>query len=545
METVMKLKLKRNLVCLAIGLFAFVYVSPLQSQVVRDHRKKVENDPYAKLKIAAKKTTVQKSKMKPVKITVNDPNWQGTSKPKIKFVPFKLEDKKGRTIPANRKLTLKNGKRTTAQKAIKKMNEIEKKLNAQGYSLRNKIPKTISRIHTSNIYLDGRRAKAPKSIGPLKKGADLKKFMSLEKKVGIVSTFDNSRGKTITLKPYSMYTKSEKKKVNKYNFSKSSGGTLMAKKLIVPRRFQNFKIKRLGNLSAIYEHKPADKTGNWSFGNPKIFQASIEGTLHRYAKIYPFDPKHPEKNKSEFNVSATAKAKGTLINNSMDILNATCEFNAPADVSKKMMAKTQVKVLGTAIFNKTTFHAQEASFSKIHVKSFDHYTDFTVPIIAGFDFVGLIGVKGDIGFEYKGEIQRSIASVKAKPIVDLKAYGKAGVEFAKVFGGGIESELSFIKSNLELQAFSGIFNQNSEEIVVGINHYFGYDINILSGYLDAYAEVCAPEWVPFFGGDCKRITHNVLNWDGFKESGTIAKGTLTHTLANIAKYDAEPVMTEN
>ena len=69
--------------------------------------------------------------------------------------------------------------------------------------------------------------------------------------------------------------------------------------------------------------------------------------------------------------------------------------------------------------------------------------------------------------------------------------------------------------------------------------------NMLSGKLDAYAEVCVPDFVPIYGGDCKRITHNVFNWDGFKASGTIAEGSNTHTLANIAKYDEEPVMIGN
>ncbi len=541
MKTKAKLKQKRIILSIIIGFLTLVYIAPVQAQIVRDHRNNKGNDPYERLKVAANKTTVLESKMKPVVITVNDPNWQGTSKEKIKFVPFKLEDNNGRAVPPNRSITLKNGIITTAQKAINKLNKAERKLNAQGYSLRNKTPKTISRTYTSNIYLDGRKATAPKSVGALKKGAVLKKYMSLEKKVGIATSFDNIKGKTITLKPYSMYTEREKKEVNKYIFSNTSG-TIMAKKLIVPRRFKKFKTKRFANLSKIYEHKPKDNYANWSFGDPNSFQASIEGTLHRYAKIYPFDPKNPEKNKSEFNVSATGKAKGTLRNNSIDIINATCEFNAPSDVSKDMTAKIQIKFLGTTIINETKSHAQKTSISKNHSKSFDNSFEFTVPIIAGIDFVGLIGAKGEVGFEYEGKIERTIASIKAKPIANIRAYGKAGVEFAQVFGFGVEGELSFIKGNLDLQAYAGIFNQNSEEIVVGINHYLGYDINILSGSLDAYAEACIPDFVPFKGGDCKRYTHNIFEWDGFKASGTIDEDSLTYTLANIAKYDEEPVL---
>jgi len=483
--------------------------------------------------------------MKSVKITINDPNWKGRSKAKIKFVPFKLEDKNGRAIPPNRMITLKNDKKSTAQEAIDKLNKIEQKLNAQGYSLRNRSPNTISRTITGNKHLDGRRASAPKSVGALKKSTALKRYMSLEKKVGIASTFFNSNKKSITLKPYSMYTESEKKEINQYNFSKKSDGGVIAKKIVVPRHYQKLRTKRFANLSAITEYKPTDNVANWNFGNPNSFHASFEGRLHRYAKIYPFDSKNPEKNKSEFNVSATGKVKGTILNNSMDILYASAEFNAPSNVSKKMTAKIQVKVLGSTIFNESKSHAQEASFSDDPSISFDNSFEFEVPIIAGLDFVGLIGAKGEVGFEYKGEIQRTVALIEAKPIVNLTGYGKAGLEFAEVFGGGVEGELSFIKGNLELQAYSGIFNQNSEQIVVGINHYFGYDINMLSGSLDAYAEACVPDFVPIYGGDCKRFTHNVFKWDGFKTSGTIAEGSFTHTLLNIAKYDEEPVLIGN
>ncbi|MBJ2176325.1 hypothetical protein JBL43_18885 [Aureibaculum sp. A20] len=536
------LKSKRNLIVMAIGIL--VFSASMQSQVTRDHRNKGGDDPFTRLKAEAKRTKTEKSNMKSVKITVNDPNWKGETKSKIKFVPFKLEDDKGRAISSGKRIVLKNGKAATAQEVINELNEIEKKLNAKGYSLRNKTSPIISKTVTSSAYLDGKRKMVPRSKGVLKKGTVLKNYMSLEKKVKIESSTSGGRTKTITLKPFSMYTEREKIEVNKYNYLTESG-TIKAKKQKGARRFINIKPKQIGNLSPISEYKPSDKRANWNFGNPKTFQASIEGTLHRYAKIYPFDPKNPEKNKSEFNVSATGKVKGTLRENSMDILNASCGFYVPSNESKKMRANMQVKILGTTIFNKSTLHSQQASFSKVHAKSFDNSFEIEVPIVAGIDFVGLVGIRGEVGFEYNGEIHRTVAMVKGKPIVNLEGYGKAGIEFLKVFGGGVEGTLSFIKGELELQAYSGIFNQNSEQIVVGINHYFGYDINILKGSLNAYAEVCVPEFVPIYGGDCKRYKHNLFDWDGFSSSGTVDQGSATYTLANIAKYDEELVIIGN
>jgi len=496
-------------------------------------------DPFTRLKKEAQKTAVIKSKMNPVKITANNPNWKTRSRTAIKFVPFKLEDKNGNAISPNEKVTLKTGKVITAQELIDKTNELERKLNAQGYSLRNDSKKIVSNTVTGKKFLDGRKALAPKSIGVFKNEPEVKRFMSLEKKVNVAGLSPFGKTKTITLKPYSSYTESEKKEVNNYNYSNKSG-TVMAQKITKPRRFDKFKTQKVGNLSKLYK---VDKTNkkNWGFGHPSTFQASMEGSITRFAIIYPFDPQKPEKNKSEFRVSATGKAKGALFGNEMDILNASGEFYAPSDVSKNMSAKIQVKALETSLFSLNKSYPQKKSFSREHGKTFDKSFAIEIPIITGIDFKGLIGVKGEVGFEYEAKIERTVASIHAKPIVNLEGYAEAGVEFLDLLGGGVGGKLKFIKGEFDLNAHTGIWNQNSEEIVVGINYYFGYDVEMLSGEMYAYLEAC----VKYIG--CYRpLEHTFFKWDGFKDSGTIIKGdNVPFTLANIAKYNDAPVFTQN
>jgi hypothetical protein len=499
----------------------------------------IETGPFGRLKKEAQKSAVVKSKMEPVKITVDNTKWKKTPKTKIKFVPFKLEDENGKTIPANEKVTLKNGKIITAQQLINKANFLEKKLNAQGYTLRNTNKKIVSKTVTKNEFLDGRLTTAPKAIGPIKRGAELKNFMGLEKKVRVSylskNPFFKIRKKTITLKPYSMYSAKEKIEINKYVFSNASE-TVVAKKISRPWDVIRIKAGQFGNLKKIYEvSKTVNK--NWSFGDPSTFQAIMEGTLHRYAKIYPFDPKNPEKSKSEFKVSATGKAKGSLFGNSMDILNASCEFYAPSDLTKKMSAKIQIKALGKTLFNMNKQYAQKATFSRIFANTFDVSFEIEVPIVSGIDFKGLIGAKGEVGFEYGGKILRTVAVVNAYPMVNLQGYAEAGVEFLDLLGGGVGGKLTFIKGELDLQAFTGIWNQNSEQIVLGINYYFGYDLEVLSGSIYAYLEAC----VKYIG--CYRpVEHQLFKWNGYKSSGTIAEGQKTFNLANIAEYES-PVMT--
>lgn len=496
------------------------------------------SNPFKRLKEEAQNTTVQKSKTKPVKITTNNPNWKIRSKSAIPFVPFKLEDKNGNAISPNEKVTLKTGKVITAQELIDKTNAIEKKLNAQGYSLRNDSKKIVSTTVTANKFLDGRKSLAPKSIGAFMKEKEVKKFMSLEKKIKVASLSPAGRLKTITLKPYSSYTNAEKKELDTYDFSKSSG-TVVAKKTNKPRVYDKFKTQTLGNLSKLYKVDITNKK-NWGFGHPSTFQASIEGSINRFAVIYPFDSKDTDKNKSEFRVSAKGKAKGALFGNEMDLLNASCEFIAPSDVSKNMTAKIKVKAMETSLFSLNKSYAQQKSFSKIHGKTFDKSFAIEIPIVAGIDFKGLIGVKGNIGFEYEAKIERTIASVHAKPLVNLEGYAEAGVEFLNLLGGGIGGKLTFIKGEFDLNAHTGIYNQNSTDIVVGIKYYFGYDVEILSGEMYAYLEAC----VKYIG--CYRpVEHTFFKWDGFKDSGTIIEGDETFSLANIAKYEEERVFSQN
>ena len=498
-------------------------------------------DPFERLKTAAKKTPTERSQMSPVKITVNNPNWKVVAKPKITFVPFKLEDKNGKAISPNEKVTLKNGKVITVEQFVNRANEVEKKLNAQGYSLRTANKKLVSRTVTDRKYLDARVPTSPKAKGLFKEGNTLKKFMSLQKRVKVVSLspfMNNTR--SMIIKPYSLYNSREKKEVDKYVFS-GAKGTVQAKKLTSSRKKIDFKQGHYGNLVKIYEF---DKTipKRWDFGDPKTFQVGIEGSIRRYAKIYPFDPDNPEKNKSEFKVSAKGKAWGSLFGNSMELLNASGEFYAPSDITKKMTAKVHIKALGTTLFNVNKEYPQKVKLSDVYGKSFDKNFPIEVPIVPGIDFKGLIGIKGEIGFQYGGEIYRTLAAAHGRPIINLEGYAEAGVEFLDILGGGVGGKLSFIKGQLDLQAYTGIWSQNSEQIVFGMNYYIGAELEILSGSLYAYVEICDPS--PLDLG-CKRLfEHEFFNWSGFQLKGTIAENQFLIPLANIAKYE-ELVMKGN
>lgn len=498
-------------------LFTFVLYLFITTACVR------AQDPYSRLKIASQKTAISKEQLKQVEIKRSNPDWEATKKNPIAFTPFELKDKNGNAVPPDRPVTLKNGKTITAQEYIEKLNELERKLTENGFTLRNKKTIIASRTVTKDEYLNKRVAAASTSVAPLKSEAQIKQFMSPSRQVS-----------DITLKPYDTYSRVEKSKINSTNFSKSSNGELTGKKINTAKRNRHTNLAQWGNLKSLHT---TDITNHkeWSFGDPGIFAAGIEGTLHRYAKIYPFNPQQPEKSMSEFKVSAKGKIWGSLFGNSLDLLSGNAEFNAPADTSKKMKASLQVKAAGITLFNFSREYRQSASFSDFYGKEFDKSFPIEIPIGYGFDFKGKIGAKGRAGFEYGGTIYRTFVSVQGKPVAEIEGYAEAGIEFLDILGGGVGGKLTFLKGNLSLDAFAGIWAQDAEQIVLAISYHFGYDLEMLSGSLYCYLEACAPDWL---GGDCWRpIEHKLFEWNGYKKSGTITEGTESFVIANIEKRE--------
>ncbi len=296
---------------LTILLISFVFFS-LQAQ-----------DPYSRLKIAAQRTPVEKEQLSNVKIQRTSPKWRAMRQNPINFVPFELKDKSGNPVPPGKPVTLRNGKIITAQEYINKLNQIEQQLNQQGASLRGNKPVLVSKTITPENTIDGRVATAAESIAPLKTEAQVKAYMNPEKKVG-----------SITFKPLDAYNKQEADNLKGYTFSIDKGKNLKVTTTTKAKRFNGPDIVMWGNPKSLHTTEITNNK-KWSFGDPETFAAGIEGTLYRYAKIYPFNPNHPEKSMSEFKASAKGKVWGSLFGNSFDLLNGVAEFNAPADTAKK------------------------------------------------------------------------------------------------------------------------------------------------------------------------------------------------------------------
>lgn len=501
------IRLNKTASCLL--LFPFLLAGIAQSA-------KAQDNPFDRLKRVAQTQDTVEAGVSKITITQSSPFWKANSKQPVAFKPFELKDKNGRAIDPNEMVTLKNGKKVTAKQAIDQLNDIERKLNAQGFSLRNPQTSNASSTVTSRQDLDGRLSAAPAPVGILKTSDEQKKILSPTKAIG-----------NVLLKPYSQYSSSEKTNLRNFSFNEKDG-ELKVQKLARP--IPAIKAVSVnGVLKTINETSSRD----WSFGSSSTIKAGIHGDLTRYAKIYSFDPQNPNRSKSEFKITARAKIYGDLFSHHLDLLNASATFFAPEDTTKQMTVGTVVSVAGITVYNFNRGFPQSQNLSGSVGRNINQSADFEVTVVWPIVVSGRIGVRGRIGLEYNANLYRTFVSATAKPVGELSGYAEAGVSIGGILGVGAGGNLIFVKGQLDMNAFAGVWIQNASQIVAAVSYYFGYDLQILKGNLYAYAEACVPDWVPFVGGSCSRYTHSLFNWAGYSSSGTIAEGTRTYVISNM------------
>lgn len=483
---------------LPVLLFGLVFIAAGFQKI------QAQDKPFERLKMVADNQATLKSQLSPVSITKASPLWNVNKRTPIAYRPIEMKDSLGMPIPADKMMTLPNGQRITAREYFARVNNIERQLNAEGYTLREKKTLIVSKTVTPNATLNVKRSNEPNPIKPLLNETDLKKITDPTAKYG-----------DVVLKPLANYTDAEKQNLNSLRIE-SDNGKMVAKKLARPVSGLVAGILNPNPVKVINETSVKD----WSFGSASTFKAGIRGELNRFAKLYQFNPAHPEKSKSEFKLTASGKIYGALFNHSFDFVNAKATYYSPEDIDKKMTLKVVVSVVGITVLNLDKSYDQVQTITDRVAKNFDKSFPIRFPIIGPINFSGKVGVKGMVGFEYSGNLYRSFASIVAKPLADISGYAEAGFD-VYVASVGVGGRLTFIKGNLDLSGFAGIIFQNPDQLVALVNYYVGYDLSILSGELYAYASFAI--W---------RGEHTIFNWDGYNRSGTIAEGSKRYVIDN-------------
>lgn len=486
-------------------------------------------DPFNRLKQVAERNPVLKQEMGKVAISETDNRIKHTRRRPIPFRRIEMVDKNRRKIDPNETIVV-NGKNQNAKVFFDRLNEIEKEQNAKGYSIRDAKRTMVINVNTPASALSGRVREMSISRGNLKSENELKKLTVTTRQVG-----------GLTLKPFEKYSDAEKKKLMGTKFSVNRAGVLIASENKSGKKGRRpivgitdkTKIVVNGHVEPVNTTTPLKvindlSTKDWSFGIMSTFRAGVKADLLRTAKIYSFDPNSPGKSMSEFRVSANAKVYGGLFDNNLDFLSGGVEFYAPADSSKDMTVKGQVRIAGITVLGLNESIKQSKTYTKTTGRTIDKSFSFTVPICCGVGFIGKIGVKGSAGINYSGSIYRTIVSLEAEPVIDLKGYVEAGVSVAELVHLGVGGELTFIHGHIPMNSFVGIWAQNASQIVIGYNYYLGYNLSLLNGRLYGFADICAPLVGCYRLGEVDFFTR-----DGFKGSGTFTEGGNTYVLANL------------
>ena len=468
---------------------------------------KAQEDPYHRMKIAASARPVYKSELHAVIVTPTSPVWKSASKSPIQYKPIEMVDKNGRHIQPDEIITLKNGNKITAKEFFETLNDIEKKLNVQGHSLHVNNQKVASFTDTRAKFLEGRLQNLPKPIAGIRTKEEIEKILNPSIKVG-----------TIQLKPISQYTSEERRKLKSVSFHDNMGRVT-----IKPKNKTIAPVLQIPPPSVPFKTISNVTSKDWSIGDINTFQAGISGDLTREVKVYSIDYFDPEKSKIELKVAAKGRVYGSIYGNSMDIMNVSTEFYSPSDQSQNMTSNLIVSLGGMTVLNLTTPYTDIETIRGRQDMSIHKEFPVRIPIVAGMDFVGRLGVEGVVGVEYDASMGRMFAGLQVKPLAELNVYAEAGFQLVRLLEGGVGYKMTFLRGNLDLEAFIGVMGGNENQLLIAETYYYGYEISTLSGQVYCYWELCSPIPLPFVD-DCYRKEHILFDWIGNSESGTMDEG---------------------
>ncbi|MBP9097461.1 MAG: hypothetical protein KBF74_01495 [Ferruginibacter sp.] len=466
------------------------------------------DDPFTKLKQLAQKQPVQKQTLaKKAFIKENDPSFRVFKKNPIAFAPFEIKDGTGKLVSPTDMITLSNGKTVVAGDYYKQVNEIEKDMNAKGYSLRNKDVLRSEIIRNKKLY-DNKLRLMPAKVGPLLSEKELSKYLNPSLKVG-----------NLTLKPILKYTAAEKDAVNKMMFSKTNGKftaisrPMSAKKPHVIMPATPRLVKELK-----YDFAKSWPTDREYLGDPEKFAVAVNTGFGLHIKQY--SRCDPRLDPSTYSAYAQCTAKGSLFGNAFNILKADANITVPAKLTSTSSVNLVVAVAGINLVNEhndaSTFQVNMSE--RPAVMSIDKSLQLSVPIVGPITFEGSVGVRGYAGLDYGLSVDKLNLVLRVYPNAQIAGYAEAGLGFG--FGEvGVGAELTFLSVGFPLNGGIGVVVDNEDQLVIVTHYNLGYSVKELNGRLYLYADLCWP-----FPKVCGRIAEvNIFSWDGFIQSGAFAQ----------------------
>ena len=363
------------------------------------------------------------------KVALAQENVRDITHAPIPFKPFPMVDPKtDKPVKATDVVTLHSGRKVVAGEYFAHINEVEKKLNALGYSIRTMDRKAI--LHETIVNPDKRK----------------KEEEEIEK--GHVK-HDPAKHKVPPT------VESRKKK---HDDAIKAGAD-------VPRA-----------IAASPKTATYSRTWNYQMGNPATFAAFVHGDFTLKG------------NTVGITLTGNANAGGYLMNSKKIILEGKGSLISNTD-GKNDRCTFNVSVLGASIYNLDTT-SPNFSVSKSFSKSVDVAASFQVQI-GPVPITGKIGIRGTAGVDIFFGLRPTHASLHVTPHIEVNAYAQVGVGI-RFASAGVEGSLLLIRDNMDLGAEVDLkFDASGRPFIQG-HLYLQNTAKFLSGSIGLYVHVSTP-----------------------------------------------------
>lgn len=393
-------------------------------------------------------------------------------RPPLSFKPFTLEEL---GLSPNREVLLKNGKRIKAEDLLRQINELERKFNELGYSLREKGDVVIQTTRINKTMYEQTRQVF------LKSHSQLPNFFvpSLSQRIltSYKPSFTSMAGRfllnTFALSPEAMKKEMEITK----NIAELMETRLRKSKEQEVRKFK------------------LDRSFSKKIGDEDMLAVGIDASLNMDGE------------RDKITLTAKGKATGWVLDKASEIVYAEARMHSEKE---KADASLNVRALGYDLWNNRwdTF----LSIRKEHKKGIDQ--SYTGSFMIGPIPVSItLGFKGEVGIEYGIYLVPTHISGQVSPYIDTRCYAEAGVGL-EVVNAGAGAELTFFKDRFNLQGDLGVEMSLDDEFFFVVRYSGENEIEALNGKIYAYAEVD-------YYIDSKKFTYDIFEWDGIKTKGYV------------------------
>lgn len=267
-----------------------------------------------------------------------------------------------------------------------------------------------------------------------------------------------------------------------------------------------------------YDFAKSWPTDREYLGDPEKFAVAVNTGFGLHIKQY--SRCDPRLDPSTYSAYAHCTAKGSIIGNAFNILNADANITVPAKLTSTSSVNLVVAVAGINLVNEhndaSTFQVNMSE--RPAVMSIDKSLQLSVPITGPITFEGSIGVRGYAGLDYGLSVDKLNLVLRVYPNAQIAGYAEAGLGFG--FGEvGVGGELTFLSMGFPLNGGIGVVVDNEDQLVIVTHYNLGYRVKELNGRLYLYADLCWP--LPKV---CERIAEvDMFSWDGFIQSGSFAQ----------------------